>query len=64
MGKFLRKVLKFIVIIIGSFLGGVFLVIQWMQVRQYIQGQVECHVVAVMEETASCKCRAVAVIGL
>jgi hypothetical protein len=41
MGMFLRRVLKFIVIIIGSFLGAVFLVIQWMQVRQYIQGQVD-----------------------
>jgi hypothetical protein len=37
MGMFLRRVLKFLVIIIGSFLGAVFLVIQWMQVRQYIQ---------------------------
>ena len=34
-------VLKFLVIIIGSFLGAVFLVIQWMQARQYIQGQVD-----------------------
>ena len=33
--------LKFLVIIIGSFLGTVFLVIQWMQARQYIQGQVD-----------------------
>jgi uncharacterized membrane protein (Fun14 family) len=41
MGVFLRRVLKFIVIIIGSFLGAVFLVIQWMQARQYIQGQVD-----------------------
>jgi hypothetical protein len=41
MGMFLRRVLKFIVIIIGSFLGAVFLVIQWMQARQYIQGQVD-----------------------
>ena len=40
MGMFLRRVLKFLVIIIGSFLGAVFLVIQWMQARQYIQGQV------------------------
>jgi uncharacterized membrane protein (Fun14 family) len=40
MGMLLRKVLKFLVIIIGSFLGAVFLVIQWMQARQYIQGQV------------------------
>ena len=40
MGMFLRRVLKFFVIIIGSFLGAVFLVIQWMQARQYIQGQV------------------------
>jgi hypothetical protein len=32
--------MKFLVIIIGSFLGAVFLVIQWMQARQYIQGQV------------------------
>ena len=39
MGMFLR-VLKFLVIIIGSFLGALFLVIQWMQARQYIQGQV------------------------
>jgi len=30
-----------LVIIIGSFLGAVFLVIQWMQERQYIQGQVD-----------------------
>jgi hypothetical protein len=37
-GIFLKRVL---VIIIGSFLGAVFLVIQWMQVRQYIQGQVD-----------------------
>jgi hypothetical protein len=41
MGMFLRRVLKFLVIIIGSFLGSVFLVIQWMQARQYIQGQVD-----------------------
>jgi uncharacterized membrane protein (Fun14 family) len=41
MGMFLRRVLKFIVIIVGSFLGVVFLVIQWMQARQYIQGQVD-----------------------
>jgi hypothetical protein len=33
--------MKFLVIIIGSFLGAVFLVIQWMQARQYIQGQVD-----------------------
>jgi uncharacterized membrane protein (Fun14 family) len=31
-GMFLRRVLKFIVIIIGSFLVAVFLVIQWMGV--------------------------------
>ena len=31
MGMFLRRVLKFLVIIIGSFLGAVFLVIQWMR---------------------------------
>jgi uncharacterized membrane protein (Fun14 family) len=41
MGMFLRRILKFLVIIIGSFLGAVFLVIQWMQARQYIQGQVD-----------------------
>jgi len=41
MGMFLRRVLKFLVIIIGSFLGAVFLVVQWMQARQYIQGQVD-----------------------
>ncbi len=41
MGMFLRRVMKFLVIIIGSFLGAVFLVIQWMQARQYIQGQVD-----------------------
>ncbi|MGA9151808.1 MAG: FUN14 domain-containing protein [Candidatus Nitrosopolaris sp.] len=41
MGMFLRRVLKFLVIIIGSFLGAVFLVIQWVQARQYIQGQVD-----------------------
>jgi uncharacterized membrane protein (Fun14 family) len=41
MGMFLRRVLKFLVIIIGSFLGSVFVVIQWMQARQYIQGQVD-----------------------
>src|SRR5215467_14907890 len=41
MGMFLRRVLKFLVIIIGSFLGAVFSVIQWMQARQYIQGQVD-----------------------
>jgi hypothetical protein len=41
MGMFLRRVLKYLVIIIGSFLGAVFLVIQWMQARQYIQGQVD-----------------------
>jgi len=34
MGMFLRRVLKFLVIIIGSFLGAVFFVIQWMQARQ------------------------------
>jgi len=41
MGMFLRRVLKFLVIIIGSFLGVAFLVIQWMQARQYLQGQVD-----------------------
>jgi uncharacterized membrane protein (Fun14 family) len=41
MGMFLRRVLKFLVIIIGSFLGAVFLAIQWMQARQYIQGRVD-----------------------
>ncbi|MGA9151437.1 MAG: FUN14 domain-containing protein [Candidatus Nitrosopolaris sp.] len=41
MGMFLRRVLKFLVIIIGSFLGAVFLIIQWMQAGQYIQGQVD-----------------------
>jgi uncharacterized membrane protein (Fun14 family) len=41
MGMFLRRVLKFRVIIIGSFLGAVFIVIQWMQARQYIQGQID-----------------------
>jgi len=35
MGMFLRRVLKFLVIIIGSFFGAVFLVIQWMQAREY-----------------------------
>ncbi|MGA9150830.1 MAG: FUN14 domain-containing protein [Candidatus Nitrosopolaris sp.] len=40
MGMFLR-VLKFLVIIIRSFLGAVFLVIQLIQARQYIQGQVD-----------------------
>jgi uncharacterized membrane protein (Fun14 family) len=39
MGMFLRRVLKLLVIIIGSFLGVVFLVIQWM--HQYIQGPVD-----------------------
>jgi uncharacterized membrane protein (Fun14 family) len=41
MGMFLRRVLKLLVIFIGSFLGAVFLVIQWMQAGQYIQGQVD-----------------------
>ena len=41
MGMFLRRVLKFLMITIGSFLGAVFLVIQWVQARQYIQGQVD-----------------------
>jgi hypothetical protein len=41
MGMFLRRFLKFLAIISGSFLGAVFLVIQWMQARQYIQGQVD-----------------------
>ena len=41
MGMFLRRVLKFLVIIIGTFLGVMFLVIQWMQACQYIQGQVD-----------------------
>jgi hypothetical protein len=41
MGMFLRRVLKFIAIIIGSFFGAVFLIIQCMQARQYIQGQVD-----------------------
>jgi uncharacterized membrane protein (Fun14 family) len=41
MGMFLRRVLKFLVIIVGSFFGAVFLVIQWMQSRQYIQGQID-----------------------
>jgi hypothetical protein len=31
MGMFLRRALKLLVIIIGSFLEAVFLVIQWMQ---------------------------------
>jgi hypothetical protein len=31
MGMFLRRVMKYLVIIIGSFFGAVFLVIQWMQ---------------------------------
>lgn len=38
MGMFLRRVLKYIVIIVGSFLGAVFLVIQWMQAHHYVQG--------------------------
>src|SRR5215469_1117532 len=41
MGMFLRRVLKYLVIIIGSFLGAVFLVIQWMQAHQYFQGQLD-----------------------
>ncbi len=41
MGMFLRRIMRFLAIIIGSFLGAVFLVIQWMQTRQYIQGQVD-----------------------
>jgi uncharacterized membrane protein (Fun14 family) len=41
MGMFLRRMLKLLVIIIGSFVGAVFLVIQWMQARQYLQGQVD-----------------------
>ncbi len=41
MGKFLSRALKFLVMIIGSFVGAVFLVIQWMQARQYIQGQID-----------------------
>jgi uncharacterized membrane protein (Fun14 family) len=41
MGIFLRRALKFLVIVISSFLGAVFLVIQWMQARQYIQGQID-----------------------
>jgi uncharacterized membrane protein (Fun14 family) len=41
MGMFLRRVLKFLVIIIRSFLGAVFLVIQLIEARQYIQGQVD-----------------------
>jgi uncharacterized membrane protein (Fun14 family) len=41
MGMFVRRVLKFLVIIIGSFLGAVFLVIQWMHARQYIEGLVD-----------------------
>src|SRR5215469_2306324 len=48
MGIFLRRILKFLVIIIGSFLGAVFLVIQWMQTRQYIQGQVDWNRVEVI----------------
>jgi hypothetical protein len=40
-GMFIRIILKFLVIIIGSFLGAVFLVIQWVQARQYTQGQVD-----------------------
>jgi uncharacterized membrane protein (Fun14 family) len=38
-GMFLRRVLKFLVIIIGSF--PVFLVIQWIQARQFVQGQID-----------------------
>jgi len=52
MGMFLRRVLKFLVIIIGSFLGAVFLVIQWMQASQYIQGQVGWNRVG--NDTLSC----------
>jgi hypothetical protein len=33
--------MKFLVIIVGSFLGAVFVVIQWMRAHQYIQGQVD-----------------------
>jgi uncharacterized membrane protein (Fun14 family) len=40
-GMFLRRILKFLVIIIGSFLGAIFLAIQWMQAVQYIQGQID-----------------------
>jgi S1-C subfamily serine protease len=40
-GFFMGMFQKFLVIIIGSFLGAVFLVIQWMQARQYIEGQVD-----------------------
>jgi hypothetical protein len=47
MEMFLRRVLKFLVIIIGSFLGAVFLVIRWMQARHYINpdnlcGSIQC----------------------
>jgi hypothetical protein len=41
MGMFLRRVMKYLVIIIGSFLGAVFLVIQWMQARQDILTGIE-----------------------
>lgn len=41
MGMFLCRVLKLLVIIVGSFLRAVFLVIQWMQAHHYIQGQVD-----------------------
>ena len=41
MGMFLRRVLKILAIIIGSFLGAVFFVIQWMQGHQYIEGQID-----------------------
>jgi len=41
MGIFLKRVLKYLVIIIGSFHGAVFLVIQWIQARQYLQGQLD-----------------------
>jgi len=42
MGMFLRRGIKLLVIIIGSFLGAVFLVIQWMQTRQYIHVYPSC----------------------
>ena len=41
MGWALRKILKILLLVIGSFLGAVFLVIQYMKAHNYIHGEID-----------------------
>ena len=41
MGWALRKILKILIIVVGSFLGAVFLMIQYMKVHNYINGEID-----------------------